>query len=82
MYEVMHMTGHKILSMGQRYSHLAPEFQERAIVALNRYGHNLGTVGLDDLEEDVQTKQNPLEFQRVRLVEPRGIEPLTSTMPL
>jgi hypothetical protein len=28
------MSGHKSLMMVQRYSHLAPEFQERAIVAL------------------------------------------------
>ena len=34
LYEVMHMSGHKSLVMVQRYSHLAPEFQERAIVAL------------------------------------------------
>ena len=44
LYEVMHLTGHKSVSMVQRYAHLAPDFQERAIAALNVYGHNLGTM--------------------------------------
>ena len=49
LYEVMHLTGHKSFAMVQRYAHLAPEYQERAIAALNDYGlenvgHNLGTV--------------------------------------
>jgi integrase len=38
LYEVMHLTGHKSLEMVQRYSHLAPDYQERAIAALNSYG--------------------------------------------
>ena len=38
LYEVMHLTGHKSFSMVQRYAHLAPEYQERAIAALNDYG--------------------------------------------
>lgn len=38
LYEVMHLTGHKSFSMVQRYAHLAPDFQERAIGALNAYG--------------------------------------------
>ncbi|MBF0251665.1 MAG: site-specific integrase [Alphaproteobacteria bacterium] len=38
LYEVMHLTGHKSFSMVQRYAHLAPDFQERAIAALNAYG--------------------------------------------
>ncbi len=38
LYEVMHLTGHKSFSMVQRYAHLAPDFQERAIAALNSYG--------------------------------------------
>lgn len=37
LYEVMHLTGHKSFSMVQRYS-LAPDYQERAIEALNSYG--------------------------------------------
>ncbi len=82
LYEVMHMTGHKSLVMVQRYAHLAPEFQERAIVALNRYGHNLGTLGLECSEGKTRKGQNPLVSQGVLMVEPRGIEPLTSTMPL
>ncbi len=44
LYEVMHLTGHKSVSMVQRYAHLAPDYQSRAIEALNSYGHNLGTV--------------------------------------
>ena len=38
LYEVMHLTGHKSFSMVQRYAHLAPDFQERAIEALNGMG--------------------------------------------
>ena len=38
LYEVMHLTGHKSFQMVQRYAHLAPEFQERAIAALEAYG--------------------------------------------
>ena len=82
LYEVMHMTGHKTLTMVQRYSHLSPEFQQRAVVALNRYGHNLGTGGLKPQKPKITVKKNPLIYQGVRMVEPRGIEPLTSTMPL
>lgn len=52
----MHLTGHKSLEMVQRYAHLAPEFQEAAIVVLDKHpngsqivsedktGHNLGTL--------------------------------------
>lgn len=35
LYEVMNLTGHKSLSMVQRYAHLAPEFQEAAIRVLD-----------------------------------------------
>lgn len=42
LYEVMHLTGHKSYQMVQRYAHLSPDFQERAISALNAYGS--GTV--------------------------------------
>lgn len=49
LYEVMHLTGHKSVSMVQRYAHLAPDFQERAIAALNVYGHKMGTVPDDVL---------------------------------
>ncbi|MEQ8667070.1 MAG: tyrosine-type recombinase/integrase [Rhodospirillales bacterium] len=41
LYEVMHLTGHKTLEMVQRYSHLAPDYQARAIAALNSYGTEL-----------------------------------------
>jgi len=56
LYNVMHLTGHKSLEMVQRYSHLAPEYQEAAIavldqrpgktqgVSLQESGHNLGTL--------------------------------------
>lgn len=42
-YEVMHLTGHKTLSMVQRYAHLAPDFQKSAIAALDRYNASAGT---------------------------------------
>ncbi|MGB0670895.1 MAG: tyrosine-type recombinase/integrase [Rhodospirillales bacterium] len=38
LYEVMHLTGHKSVSMVQRYAHLAPDFQEAAIRALEAFG--------------------------------------------
>jgi hypothetical protein len=82
LYEVMHMTGHRSLVMVQRYAHLAPEFQERAIVALNHYGHDFVTLGLEGPKGEVQKSQNPLVSQGVGMVEPDGIEPTTSTMPL
>ena len=44
LYDVMHLTGHKSLQMVQRYAHLAPDYQERAMQALDSFGHNLGTV--------------------------------------
>jgi integrase len=78
LYEVMHMTGHKSLAMVQRYAHLAPEYQERAIIALNRYGHNLGTLGLDGPETGIPNKRNPLDSQGVKMVGTAGIEPATS----
>ena len=40
LYAVMHLTGHKSFAMVQRYAHLAPEYQERAIAALNDYGRD------------------------------------------
>ena len=40
----MQMMGHKSLVMVQRYAHLAPDYQDRAVHALNRFGYNLGTV--------------------------------------
>jgi integrase len=50
LYDVMQMMGHKTLEMVQRYSHLAPDYQERAIKVLNGLsgsrGHNLGTVAV------------------------------------
>jgi len=48
LYEVMSLTGHKSLEMVQRYAHLAPDYQERAIHALDQFGHNSGTVGNDN----------------------------------
>lgn len=43
LYEVMNLTGHKSLEMVQRYSHLAPDYADRAIAALNAIGHDLVT---------------------------------------
>ena len=40
LYEVMHLTGHESVSMVQRYAHLAPDFQETAIAALEAFGIN------------------------------------------
>lgn len=43
LYDVMHLTGHKSLEMVQRYAHLAPDYAERAMKALNAVWHDLGT---------------------------------------
>lgn len=51
LYEVMHLTGHKSLEMVQRYAHLAPSFQGRAIDALNSYGTNLAQSDQTELEK-------------------------------
>jgi len=93
LYEVMQLTGHKSLVMVQRYAHLAPEFQERAIGALNDVvnqskdringcWHVLGTVDGELRKQEISANENPLISQGVGLVEPDGIEPTTSTMPL
>lgn len=44
LYDVMHLMGHKSLDMVQRYAHLAPDYQDRAIEALDGFGHDLGTI--------------------------------------
>ena len=49
-------TGHKSFAMVQRYAHLTPEYQERAIAALNDYGqdsawHKSGTAQENALPE-------------------------------
>jgi len=44
LYEIMHLNGHKSFEMIQRYSHLAPDYADRAIQALNAIGHDIGTV--------------------------------------
>ena len=51
LYEVMHLTGHKYLEMVQRYAHLAPDFQDRAIDALNSYGTNMAQSGQTGFEK-------------------------------
>jgi hypothetical protein len=40
----MHLTGHKSLEMVQRYAHLAPDYADRAIQALNVIGLDLDTL--------------------------------------
>ncbi|MBW7997183.1 MAG: site-specific integrase [Candidatus Glassbacteria bacterium] len=63
LYEVMHLTGHKSMSMVQRYAHLAPDYQAGAIAALNAYGHDSGTV---DFNESSTKPPNPLINWRAR----------------
>ena len=82
LYEVMQLTGHKSLVMVQRYAHFAPEFQERAIGVHNNYWYDSGTVGdLPQKQEMLDTKISTISVG-LKLVEPWGIEPQTSTMPL
>jgi len=70
LYEVMHLTGHKTVSMVQRYAHLAPEYQERAIEALNGFGHKMDTA---EPNESVAATLKPLK----KMVGTAGIEPAT-----
>ena len=84
LYEVMHLTGHKSFQMVQRYAHLSPEFQARAISALESYGtaeglpqntmpvkrHDLGTADSDG--SGVITPKSLKE-----MVGTAGIEPAT-----
>ncbi|MEQ8319261.1 MAG: hypothetical protein RH946_03270 [Rhodospirillales bacterium] len=56
--------------MVQRYAHLAPDFQERAIAALNIYGHNLGTA------EETAFPEIPAKPLK-KMVGATGIEPVT-----
>ncbi len=70
LYEVMNLTGHKSLEMVQRYAHLAPDFQDRAIRALDAFGHNSGTV---EASAKAAKPANPLK----KLVPMRGLEPRT-----
>jgi integrase len=60
LYEVMHLTGHKSLEMVQRYAHLAPDYADRAIQALNAIGHDLDTLrsGLR-AQKPFKTKEHP-----------------------
>jgi len=69
-YEVMHLTGHKSLSMVQRYAHLAPDYQAQAIAALNDFGHNLGTVA-PNVPAEISAKS------LIEMVGAAGIEPAT-----
>ena len=48
LYDVMHLTGHKSLEMVQRYSHLAPDYAEEAIKALDSFGHDLSRCENED----------------------------------
>ncbi|MBL6931944.1 MAG: site-specific integrase [Rhodospirillales bacterium] len=52
LYDVMQMMGHKSLEMVQRYSHLAPDYQERAVNVLNGFGHNFGTMAFIPVGEN------------------------------
>ncbi len=70
LYEVMHLTGHKSVSMVQRYAHLAPDFQERAISALEAYGHKMGTAN-----KNVPAQGIPKPL--ADMVGATGIEPVT-----
>ncbi len=73
LYEVMNLTGHKSLEMVQRYAHLAPDFQARAISALDQFGHNLGTVGANENSKDDAKSLK-------RMVPMEGFEPPTHAL--
>ena len=91
--KVADFLGHKDTRMVEKhYGHLDPDYQDEAIEVLDSC---LGGVDVSlqkhlKLEraskqgdgEKGQNEQNPLVFQGVLMVEPDGIEPTTSTMPL
>ncbi len=54
LYEVMNLTGHKSLSMVQRYAHLAPDFQDAAIRVLDTRPTGL----CDTTSHDLVTVEN------------------------
>jgi len=81
-YEVMHLTGHKSLEMVQRYAHLAPDYQNKAIEALNDLRHNFGTVSQSESEAEPQDAQNPLISQGAMMVPPVRIELTASPLPM
>ncbi|MGH7270774.1 MAG: site-specific integrase [Polyangiaceae bacterium] len=79
--EVAEFLGHRDSRMVEKhYGHLHPAYQNRAVQALD--------LGIDDTLTPQQhpTNEKGLEHEVptpcLILVEPRGIEPLTSTMPL
>ena len=76
-YNVMHLTGHRSLTMVQRYAHLAPDYQEGAIRVLDSrtdtQWHNLGTAdGAGNPEDGVKSLK--------RVVPPVGLEPTTPAL--
>jgi len=77
LYNVMHLTGHKSLSMVQRYAHLAPDFQEGAIQVLDSQrpsiGHNSGT------PLPARTSKEPSKSLG-EMVPPAGLEPATPAL--
>ncbi len=44
LYDVMELMGYKSLEMVQRYTHLEPTYQDKAIQALNDHWHKSGTI--------------------------------------
>ena len=71
LFEVMGLTGHKSLEMVQRYSHLAPDYQERAILALDQLGHDSGTVEISgDRESAPKSLKGMVPLVRLELTTP------------
>jgi len=69
LYNVMHLTGHKSLGMVQRYAHLAPDFQEEAIQALDL--QNAGAGHDNDTMGDAETAKKAGAACRIRTCDPR-----------
>jgi integrase len=70
-YNVMHLLGHRSMTMVQRYAHLAPEFQDQVVRVMN--GRNLGTLATSVAND---SSANPLK----NLVPQEGLEPPTHAL--
>ena len=75
LYDVMHLTGHKSLAMVQRYSHLAPDYQTKAISALDRLhtpsGYDLVTEAANQNEgNDAKSLRENGAGEEIRTLDP------------
>ena len=76
---VRELLRHKSLKMTLRYAHLSPGFKQAAIERLDTYWTPSAKL-INSAEPGKGC--NSLETLRKKMVDRKGVEPLTSTMPL